>query len=79
MDPLPYPTPSTFSGREVLQQVAAWGILAAVSGIAFIAYTVPRSLDTIQTGQHLEAQRSTAIEGRVTGVEQRVTRLEAQR
>ena len=82
----PAPSPPRFSWREVLQQVAAWGILAAVSGIGFIAYTVPRSLDAIQAGQKAIAERAVSVEGRVTalesdvgGIDDRVTRLEVRR
>ena len=73
------PSPPRFSWREVLQQVAAWGILAAVSGIGFIAYTVPRSLDAIQAGQKAIAERAVSVEGRVTALESRVTRIEVRR
>ena len=84
------PSPPRFSWREVLQQVAAWGILAAVSGVAYISYTVPSSLDQIKAGQKANAERAaerdalmdrrvTTLETNVDGIDARVTRIEAQK
>lgn len=82
------PSPPTGPGRqfwrEVEQQVAAGLILAAVGGIAFISWTVPRQLDAILAGQKVIAERATLLESRVGEAEQqldqidsRVTTLEA--
>lgn len=70
--------------REVEQQVAAGLILAAVCGIGYIGFTVPRQLDLILENQKTILSRQLAVEGRVEKIEnsvitidRRVTRLEA--
>jgi hypothetical protein len=84
MAPSP-PGPGRQFWREVEQQVAAGLILAAVGGIAFLVWTLPRQLDAILSNQRLISERATVIERRVTQVEEdiqgignRVTRLESQ-
>jgi hypothetical protein len=83
MAPTP-PGPGRQFWREVEQQVAAGLILAAVAGIGFIAWTVPRQLDQLLAGQKAIAERATAMERRITQAEDdihglgiRVTRIEA--
>lgn len=82
MAPTP-PGPNRQFWREVEQQVAAGMILAAVGGIAFLVYTLPRQLDTILANQKAVSERATAIEQRlyqaeedIQGIGTRVTRLE---
>ena len=83
MAPSP-PGPGRQFWREVEQQVAAGLILAAVGGIAFLVWTLPRQLDAILSNQKTISERATVIERRVTQVEEdvqgignRVTRLES--
>ena len=83
MTPTP-PGPGRQFWREVEQQVAAGLILAAVAGIGFIAWTVPRQLDQLLAGQKAIAERATAMERRITQAEDeihglgiRVTRIES--
>ena len=83
MTPTP-PGPGRQFWREVEQQVAAGMILAAVAGIGFISWTVPRQLDAILAGQKVIAERAAAMESRLGKAEQqidsidhRVTTLEA--
>ena len=83
MAPTP-PGPGRQFWREVEQQVAAGLILAAVAGIGFIAWTVPRQLDQLLAGQKAIAERATAMERRLTQAEDdiqglgiRVTRIES--
>ena len=83
MAPTP-PGPGRQFWREVEQQVAAGLILAAVAGIGFIAWTVPRQLDQLLAGQKAIAERATAMERRITQAEDeihglgiRVTRIES--
>jgi hypothetical protein len=82
------PSPPTGPGRqfwrEVEQQVAAGLILAAVGGIAFLVWTLPRQLDAILANQKVIAERANLLESRVGKAEQqldqidsRVTTLEA--
>ena len=59
-------------------------ILAAVGGIAFLVWTLPRQLDAILSNQKTISERATVIERRVTqaeeeiqGIGNRVTRLES--
>ena len=80
----PPPGPNRQFWREVEQQVAAGLILAAVGGIAFLVYTLPRQLDAILANQKAITERATAIERRVyqaeediQGIDHRVTKLEA--
>jgi len=84
MAPSP-PGPGRQFWREVKQQVAAGLILAAVGGIAFLVWTLPRQLDAILASQKAIAERATQLESRVGKAEQqidqidsRVTTLEAQ-
>ena len=84
MAPSP-PGPGRQFWREVEQQVAAGLILAAVAGIGFIAWTVPRQLDQLLAGQRAITERAAAMESRLGKAEQqidsidhRVTRMEAQ-
>lgn len=84
MGATPPPGPGRQFWREVEQQVAAGMILAAVAGIGFIAWTVPRQLDQLLAGQKAIAERATAMERRITQAEDdiqglgiRVTRIEA--
>ena len=79
------PHPSRFSWREVEQQVAAGLILAAVAGIGYIAWTVPRQLDQIYQQQTDLSERAKGMEVMVVkqgealqSLDRRVTRLEAQ-
>ena len=78
------PGPGRQFWREVEQQVAAGLILAAVGGIAFLVWTLPRQLDAILSNQKTISERATVIERRVTqaeeeiqGIGNRVTRLES--
>jgi hypothetical protein len=71
--------------REVEQQVAAGLILAAVAGIGFISWTVPRQLDQLLAGQRAIAERAAALDARLgkaeaqlDQIDTRVTTLEAQ-
>lgn len=75
-----------FSWKEVEQQVAAGLILAAVAGVAYIAWTVPRQLDQIYQQQVALTEQAKGMEQVVVkhgealqGLDRRVTRLEAQR
>jgi len=84
MAPSPPTGPSRQFWREVEQQVAAGLILAAVGGIAFLVWTLPRQLDAILANQKVIAERATLLESRVGKAEQqldqidsRVTTLEA--
>lgn len=72
--------------KEVEQQVAAGLILAAVAGVAYIAYTVPRQLDQVLQKQEALTDRTKVIEAQLLtlgtafdGLDRRVTRLEAGR
>lgn len=83
MAPSP-PGPGRQFWREVEQQVAAGLIIAAVGGIAFLVWTLPRMLDQVLANQKVIAERATALESRVGKAEQqidqidsRVTRIEA--
>lgn len=83
MAPSP-PGPNRQFWREVEQQVAAGLILAAVGGIAFLVWTLPRQLDAILSNQKTISERATVIERRVAqaeeeiqGIGNRVTRLES--
>jgi len=78
------PQPKTHFWLEVEQQVAAGLILLAVGGILYIGYTVPRQLDQVLENQKAVAARQLAAEdrlekaeGAITGIDRRVTRLEA--
>ena len=60
-------------------------ILAAVGGIAFLVWTLPRQLDAILANQKASAERATLLESRVgkaetklDQIDSRVTTLEAQ-
>ena len=84
MAPSP-PGPNRQFWRAVEQQVAAGLILAAVGGIAFLVWTLPRQLDAILSSQKAISERATVIERRLTqaeediqGIGTRVTTLEAQ-
>lgn len=86
MTPHPQPEPgrSPFNWKEVEQQVAAGLILAAVTGVAYIAWTVPRQLDQIYQQQVTLTERAKGIEAIVLKqgealqtLDRRVTRLEA--
>ena len=82
------PTPPSGPNRpqfwhEVEQQVAAGLILAAVAGIGFIAWTVPRQLDQLLAGQKTITERAAAMERRIGQAEEdiqglgiRVTKVE---
>ncbi len=81
--PGPHPR---FSWKEVEQQVAAGLILAAVAGVGYIAWTVPRQLDQIYHQQVALTQQAKGMEQlaakhgeAIQGLDRRVTRLEAQR
>ena len=70
--------------REVEQQVAAGLILLAVAGIGYIGFTVPRQLDLVLENQKAVLSRQLAAEGRlekiegsITVIDRRVTRLES--
>jgi hypothetical protein len=70
--------------REVEQQVAAGLILAAVAGIGFLVWTLPRQLDAILANQKTIAERAAQLDVRMGKAEQeldsidsRVTTLEA--
>lgn len=74
-----------FSWKEVEQQVAAGLILAAVAGVGYIAWTVPRQLDQIYQQQVALTQQAKGMEQlaakhseAIQGLDRRVTRLEAQ-
>lgn len=75
-----------FSWKEVEQQVAAGLILAAVAGVGYIAWTVPRQLDQIYQQQVALTEQAKGMEAVVVkhgellqGLDRRVTRLEAQK
>jgi hypothetical protein len=75
---------SRFNWKEVEQQVAAGLILAAVAGVGYIAWTVPRQLDQIyqqQVGLIKQTQGLEAVVAKhgeaLQGIDRRVTRLEA--
>jgi hypothetical protein len=83
---LPEPSRSgpRFSWKEVEQQVAAGLILAAVAGVGYIAWTVPRQLDQIYQQQVSLIEQARGLESEVSkhgealqGLDRRVTRLEA--
>ena len=83
MAPSP-PGPGRQFWREVEQQVAAGLILAAVGGIAFLVWTLPRQLDAILANQKVIAERAAAMESRLgkaetqlDQIDSRVTTLEA--
>ena len=71
--------------REVETQVVAGLVLALASGVGYLVYQIPRSLDLVLANQRAMADRAAAIEVRVTKTEEklqvidrRVTTLEAQ-
>lgn len=81
-----HPRPSPGFWKEVEQQVAAGLILAAVAGVAYIAWTVPRQLDQIYQQQVALTDRAKLIENQLgehgvelKGLDRRVTRLESRR
>jgi len=83
MTPADQPPRPPFWG-EVLPQVASGLILIAVAGIAYIGITVPRQLDLVLENQKAVLSRQLAAEdriekaeGAITGIDRRVTRLEA--
>jgi cell division protein FtsB len=83
MAPSP-PGPGRQFWREVEQQVAAGLILAAVAGIGFLVWTLPRQLDAILANQKTIAERAAQLDVRMGKAEQqidsidsRVTTLEA--
>ena len=83
MAPSP-PGPGRQFWREVEQQVAAGLILAAVAGIGFLVWTLPRQLDAILANQKTIAERAAQLDVRMGEAEQqidsidsRVTTLEA--
>jgi hypothetical protein len=70
--------------NEVTPQVASGLILLAVAGIVYIGITVPRQLDLVLENQKAILSRQLAAEdrlekaeGAITGIDRRVTRLEA--
>jgi hypothetical protein len=72
--------------KEVEQQVAAGLILAAVAGVGYIAWTVPRQLDQIYQQQVALTERAKGMEAIVLKqgealdhLDRRVTRLEAEK
>lgn len=78
------PGPGRQFWREVEQQVAAGLILAAVAGIGFLVWTLPRQLDAILANQKTIAERAAQLDVRMGKAEQqidsidsRVTTLEA--
>jgi hypothetical protein len=69
---------------EVTPQVASGLILLAVAGIVYLGVTVPRQLDLVLENQKAILSRQLAAEdrlekaeGAITGIDRRVTRLEA--
>jgi hypothetical protein len=85
MDPADQsPPPKVPFWGEVLPQVASGLILLAVAGIAYIGITVPRQLDLVLENQKAVLSRQLAAEdriekaeGAISGIDRRVTRLEA--
>jgi hypothetical protein len=82
----PPPEPGRQFWLDVEQQVAAGLILAAVAGVGFLAWTVPRQLDLILANQKAIFERAAAIEvrldraeGNIQGLDHRITRMEARR
>jgi hypothetical protein len=75
MAPSP-PGPGRQFWREVEQQVAAGLILAAVGGIAFLVWTLPRQLDAILASQKAIAERATQLESRVGKAEQQIDQID---
>jgi len=62
--------------QEALAQAAGGMILAAVGGIGFLCYSMPRQLDQIITTQKVLAERFGAIEERVQKIEGDVNTLQ---
>jgi hypothetical protein len=70
--------------QEALAQAAGGMILAAVGGIGFLCYSLPRQLDQVIQSQKVLTERIVANEERLTKVEGdvgtlqiKVTRIEA--
>lgn len=70
--------------QEALSQAAGGLILAAIGGVGFLVYSVPRQLDQVIHTQEALTERFDAIEERVLKVEHdmdglqiKVTRFEA--
>ena len=66
--------------QQALSQAAGGLILAAVAGVGFLVYSVPRQLDQVltnqQNNQKIWTERFGAIEGRVNKAEQRIDGLD---
>ena len=69
--------------RQVVAQAAAGLVLAAVSGIGYLVYSVPRQLDQVVTNQRIMLERFGTVERRldkaeaaVEGLNTRVSHLE---
>jgi hypothetical protein len=62
--------------QEALAQAAGGMILAAVGGIGFLCYSLPRQLDQVIQSQKVLTERFGAIEERVQKVEGDVNNLQ---
>lgn len=62
--------------KQVRLNVVSWLIIAAVGGVGYISYTVPRLLQVVIENQESWQKDAEAIRTTLTQVERRVTVLE---
>lgn len=76
--PVAPPDPTDF-WRQVRLNVVSWLVIAAVGGIAYIGYTVPRLLQIVISGQEDLQKQASEFQKSITSIERRVTVLELRR
>ena len=72
------PDPTNF-WQQVRLNVVSWLIIAAVGGVGYIAYTVPRLLTIVIAGQEQLQDEVTEARRSLATLERRVTVLELRR
>lgn len=72
---MPAPNQPTF-WQQVRLNVVSWLIIAGVSGVGYISYTVPKLLQVVIANQEQLQKEAESFKGALTSLDRRVTVLE---
>lgn len=73
------PAPARGFWGQIWVNTASWLIVCGVAGVAYIAFTVPRMLDSVLANQEQVKAEAAAIKAQLLSHESRLLRLEAMR
>jgi hypothetical protein len=71
------PAPARGFWGQIWVNTASWLIVCGVAGVAYIAFTVPRMLDSVLANQEQVKSEAAALRAQLLSHETRIMRLEA--